>query len=435
MGDAKKELFDLSIAQRELTLGHFLPDRSDLVNMLGFHVYMEADCHLDLLEKCWNRILEMNDTLRLRIVRGFKRRQYVEPYVYETLPVINADGAEGFKALEKKERSVAVRMFGGALYRVTLVDCGNGAGGMIACLHNICCDGYSLEMIFKEMENLYATLLRSEEFPPYKEYSYVEYLKQEKKYIDSGEYKEDCAWWRKKYLHLRHYTIPVGYPSGKVQTGMVTVQTSPEQYEKLTAFCKENSTPITSAIMSAMAVATYFLTKKTCFGFYNLSHGRRTYAMKHTMGCITAVNPVFFQIDPEMSFSQMAKRDYMEYLEALHHGRMPCLNHIVCSYLQSVKLGFNFYHHWMFFSPMGLGGLANESKLGLEVFDESELENQFYCAVYDMPDENAIRLELNYQSAKFSAKQMENVERKFEKILYWCLEHPNNPLEKMEIGK
>lgn len=434
MGKNGKELYRLSSSQKELTLGEFPPEKCDLWNMVGFHSYIAENCRLDLLEKCWNRVVETHDALRLRMVGRIVRRQYIEDYAYETLPIVKVDGREGFNALEKKERAAAVPMFGGALYRITLVDCGNGAGGMIACLHNLCCDGYTLEMIFEQLESLYDLALRGEEFPVCKEYSYLDYLKQDRKYFKSGECKKDYKWWKEKYRALHHYSIPAGRTTKNVRTDLVVSETSEELYKKMDAFSEEVSSPVTSVIMSAMALSTYRLTGKTCFCFFNLSHGRRTFALRHTAGCMFLVNPVFFQIDAEKSFREMVKQDYMNYLEFLQHGRLPWEKHLDLSYFESVKLGFNFHHHWIYFSPMGLGGLSAESKLGLEAFDEDVLENPFYCAVYDMPEENLLHIDLNYQMAKFSAEQMEHARQTFEDVLAWSLEHPDRKIQDMDIG-
>ena len=431
MDDGERKLYKLTTSQSELIVGQIVPQSCDKLNMVGFHAYMK-DCRLDLLEKCWNRVLERNDALRIHIVGRWKHRQYIEPYRYETLPVVKVDGEEGFRKKEKEERAQVTPMFGGALYRVTLVDCGNGAGGMIACLHNLCCDGYTLEMIFEQLEELYALALRGEDFPPYKPFSYKKCIELDRQYYDSGEFWKDGKWWLKKYLKLRHYSIPVGHPKSDTVTDIVSFESEPEVYEKMTRFSEEVSAPVTSLILSAMALTTYRMTGKTCFCFYNLSHGRRTYAMRKTAGCMFLTNPVFFHIDPQKSFRDAVRDDYMEYLEDLQHGRFPWFWHFVLGGFQSFKLGFNLHHHWIYFSPMGLGGLSAGSSLGLEVFDEDELENPFYCAVYDIPDQSALHMDLNYQAAKFTGQQMDAVNKEFGKVLNWCLDHPDSRFE--EIG-
>jgi len=426
MSREDREYFDLSVAQRELSLADIPVQKSDLVNMLGFHAYVKENCDFKLLEKCWNRCLEKHDALRLRIEGNFiKRRQYFEPYRYETLPIVKVNGFEGLMALEKKERAIPTHMLAGALYRVTLVDCGNGTGGMIACIHNIVCDGYSLELIFKDMEDCYASGLRGEEFPPYKQRSYVDYLKLEKKYMDSPAKKNDRTWWKNIYRNLDHYSIPVGRPSRKVATKMIISELGPEDYAKLEALADKLSVTTSSIVMTAMALTTWKIKRKNCFCFYNLSHGRRTAAMKQTVGCITAANPIFFRIDPELSFAETVQKEYMSYLEELQHGRLPCLDHFFLGYGWSVRHFFNFCDNWMFYSPMGLADLSSESRLGLECFDESELENHLYTAVYDIPGERIFRLEMNYQIYKYTPEQMENVQSIYEKLIKFCLNHPD----------
>lgn len=77
----------------------------------------------------------------------------------------------------------------------------------------------------------------------------------------------------------------------------------------------------------------------------------------------------------------------------------------------------------MYISPMEFGKLSNDSKLGLEVFDEDGLENPFYCAIYNVPEESTVRLDLNYQAAKFSAKKIGVIMNGFNETLHWCLDH------------
>jgi len=433
MKDNGREYFDLSVAQRELSMANFPTDKSDLVNMLGFRSYVKEDCDLKLLERCWNRCLEKHDALRLRIEGNFiKRRQYFEPYRYETLPIVTVNGFEGLLELEKKERSRAVRMFDGPLYRVVLADCGNGTGGMIACIHNIVCDGYSLELLFKDMEDLYALGLKGEEFPPYKQRSYVDYLKLEKKYMDGPARKTDHEWWKNIYRSLDHYSIPLRRPSRKVKTEMIISELRGDDYDRLTDLAVKLSVTTSSIVMMAMALTTWKMKQKKCFCFYNLSHGRRTVAMKQTVGCITAANPIFFRIDPDLSIAETIQKEYMSYLEELQHGRLPCLTHFLMGYWWNLKNGLNFCDNWMFYSPMGLADLSSESRLGLVCFDESELENHFYTAVYDIPHEKTFRLEMNYQIHRFTRAQMEEVKAVYEALILACLEHPENSVRSLQ---
>ncbi len=397
-------------------------DKSTVYNA-GFHAFIREDCHLDLLEKCWNRVVESNDALRMRVTGRIKVRQYFVPYEYETLSVVHVNGYEEFLQLEEKERNTAVPLHNSRLCRATLVDCGTGTGGMIVCMHNICCDGYGMELIFKQLESLYACALKGEEFPPYKERSYVEYLKLDRSYRESEEYPLDKKWWRRKYWSLHHYTIPAGRPSFQAETKRIQEELSAEDYSKLLSLCEETKASVSSVIMSVMALATYRQTGKKCFCLYTLNHGRRNFAMKQTVGCMVETNPVFYQIDPSCTFTEMAKKGYLDYLEALQHGRIPFFWHVIYSYFQSLKCGFVFTHFWMYISPMEFGKLSNDSKLGLEVFDEDGLWNPFYCAIYNVPEENTVRLDLNYQAAKFSEKKIGKIMDGFNETLKWCLSH------------
>ena len=437
-----KTLYAISRAQSEVLLDEVYikgdAGEKNMQNLLSFRTYIKDDCSFPALEYAWNRLLLNNDALRIRIAsRGKKRfsayseKQYIKPYEKETLEKVTVSGKSGldhFCDLETKHPVIVKRE--APLYRATLVDCGGGSGGLVVCFHHLICDGYSLQLMFRQLEKSYFAFLNGES-DGIKTGSITEHFAREESYIKSDAFKDDCQFWKSEYRKQKHYTIPAGKPSKCTDAASEELALTPHTYELLTRFCSENQCSMPSVLLSATAITVYRLTGKKNFSLFNLIHGRDTFKLKRTVGCMVRTVPVMFNIDLNKSFSCAAKDEYKHYLETLSHSRLPFSRHVLYSYFKSLKNGFNFYHNWFLFSAMEFGTLSANSKIGLQLVKKYMQSNIFYCAVYDMPEEKTVCLELVYQTGKYSSEKIKAAATAFNETLSLLLSAPDKKMSEV----
>lgn len=415
----EKVLYKRTNTQDEVMLDEIYSsaDEKGLLTLIAFRAFIRENCDLKALEETWNALVRANDALRLRAADKKAKQMYIAPYEHETLKVEHADGEEGFDRFADELKKHPVPLAQDApMYSAVIVDCGNGQGGMVVRLHHLCCDGYSIELMFRQFEKCYPAICAGEE-PEIKAGSITAFFRSQEEYLKSEEYRKDLGWWKKTYRQQKHFSIPGPRPSTDGRVGEKEYVIENDRYDRLKALCTACKCTVPTAVMTAASLATKEITGKTNFSIHMLTHGRTTYPLRQTVGCMVRTIPVFLDRTGECSFAECVKKDCANYLDSMRHCRIPYRDHMKLCYWKSVFAGFNFFHNWLTISAMGLGKVSAESELGLYALPKTLLSSLIYCAVYDIPEEGMIRLGMVWQKARFTEEQMNGIMKTFFEIL------------------
>ncbi|GEM_PF-5252622 len=422
----------LTNVQKELLLDVCESDErtGNLLNTIGFRVFIATGCNLSILEKSWNLIVQNYDSLRIRIS---DRKQKIISYEEIGLPTVCVDGLQGMEELQTNLMNEPIYYNRGQLWRAILVDCGSTAGGMIVQMHHLCSDGYTIELLAAQLEKCYFSLLNGNE-PEIKAESYASVLDAEKLYLNSVSFREDKNWWKQEYSRQKKYSIPAGYTYGSKEAASLSIEIDGDRYTKLKQFCKEQGCSISSYLMSIAALTTAVISGKVNFAIYCLLNGRETWKEKLTAGCMVRTIPVFYDVRQNETVAEMVTRETGFYMESLRHGKLPFYKHVELSFVKSLRCGFNFHHNWLLFSFMRLGKLERNSQIGFKVLENPIISSLMYCAVYDIPEDLKLSMILFYRKNIFSTERIKRVADVFSRILSESLDVPGSKVSELLKG-
>ena len=425
----QEQYFPLNISQADLFLDNVTNvgnSKNVIINTVW--AYADQDCDFSALEKSFWQIVADNDCLRLRLFkkRG-KKYQTIQDIVPYSLPVIKAEGKNGFDQLVSDYEDEDFSIFSPCLFRARLVDCGSGAGGIQVRIHHIACDGYSLGMFLKEIDRNYWAVINGETPGKKKVFSFREAVESDKVYLSGPEYQRDLSWWETVYRSVRHCSFPLGRMILNNESDCADVSLGTELSEKLCDYCKENHISLQSAVMSMAGAYVAHLTGRDAFFIYSLLHNRSNYRLKQTMGCMVALAPVLFRMDSSQTVESFLSQHYSEYIDIAIHSRFPNSGHIPLCARLGIKSGMNFDFSWMEYSMMDYLTISRSTKLKTGMADHHALAPDTYLYLLNTPDEGII-LKLDYRVKKLSRAKAEKHLRGLASLLARAMEHPQEPM-------
>ncbi|MEA4889046.1 MAG: condensation domain-containing protein [Clostridiaceae bacterium] len=399
-------------------------------NIIGFYIRIK-DGDPKTLEQAYNKVIQTNDSLRLRFRHSglLGIRQYIEAFHYIPLPVRRLDSDQAFQTYLDQIHRYSLPMYGPRLTWAEIVMIPGENAILVMRFHHLIIDGYSIALIFRRIAEAYEQYKNGKEPEP-AQYSVLRVFEQERQYKKSSRHAEDWRYWLRNFNLQPHYSFPAGHRSEFGACARQNIEISGCLYHEAMALAMKSGCSIQSIIMSAAAYTTYLITRKTNFCIYSLTHGRYDRAAKQTVGCLVNTIPVFYNLDPRRSISDTLKDDYLNFLDALKHGRLSMSEQTLLSYKEALLHGFNFNHAWLIISSMEYGAAFSQSVYEGNYILSRNQPHQFYCSLLEIPGEK-IEIGLGYQTRKYTARQVDQVLQLFLEVIHGMILTPEAPLVRL----
>ncbi|MEW5926224.1 MAG: amino acid adenylation domain-containing protein, partial [Gemmatimonadota bacterium] len=202
---ARATRFPLSFAQQRLWFLHQLDPASPLYNMFApFRLLGPLDAAA--LERALGEIVRRHEVLRTTFAGE----------AGEPVQVVSAPGAwrlevEALDGLGEEEREAAVRrrmqaeavrpfdLAAGPLFRAQLLRLGAEEHVLLLCVHHVVADGWSMEVVFRELDALYSAFLRGGRSPlPEPPLQYADFAVWQRERLRGPALEQLLGWWREQ---------------------------------------------------------------------------------------------------------------------------------------------------------------------------------------------------------------------------------------------
>ncbi|HWN45017.1 MAG TPA: amino acid adenylation domain-containing protein [Thermoanaerobaculia bacterium] len=205
------EPFPLSFAQERLWVMEQLIAGQPVYNLFQA---LDLSGRLDeaALERAFDEVVRLHETLRTRFVTVHGRpMQVVEPHRHRPLPAVDVSWDEADRLTEEDARQ-AFDLRQGPLLRVTLLRLGETEHRLLVAMHHIVCDGWSLDVLVREVGALY----RGQTLPelPFQYADFVDWQRRWPAEILDAQ----LAWWRDRLAGLAALDLPTDRPRPRVQS-------------------------------------------------------------------------------------------------------------------------------------------------------------------------------------------------------------------------
>jgi iturin family lipopeptide synthetase A len=252
------------------------------------------------------------------------------------------------QALILKNRNQAFSLHQGPFFRVHLIRKSGGGYLLQFVIHHLIADGWSLNVIFDDLAQLYQPDGKSVPalLPPAAQFSeYVEWLTN---YFDSEPGREAEAYWKERFarqtsrLHLQ----PDPVPAGSGQAGSYVLNFSDSQARALKAFGKQQGASTFMVILALYQVLLYRVSGMARLAIGIPTAGQLQMENKALVGQCVLVLPFIMETDEATPFSAFLAGIKQAWIQALQYrnfslGRLLDADEGQPLHIPDIRIGFN----------------------------------------------------------------------------------------------
>ncbi|NVJ15426.1 non-ribosomal peptide synthase/polyketide synthase, partial [Myxococcus sp. AM010] len=216
----------LSFAQQRLWFLEQLEPGSPVYN-IPLAIRLSGALRVDALERALCELVRRHEVLRTTFrAEGGTPVQIVSQQAVNALPVVDlsslsSDAAEA--EVHRLLREEALRGFdlaSGPLLRTRLLKCSEAEHVLLANMHHIVSDGWSMGVIVRELAGLYGAFREGQPSPlPELDVQYGDFSSWQRAWLESGALQRQLDWWRQQLEGAPQVlSIPTDRPLPAVQT-------------------------------------------------------------------------------------------------------------------------------------------------------------------------------------------------------------------------
>lgn len=439
MKNVIRDLFPITHAQKRIWYSEQIyPGTS--ASTLAFTIKYQRLLDYSLLDEAISLVLRRNDGLRLRISAGQELspapiNQYVGDYAPVQLPYFDfaASGIEAESTWLERETRKPFELMDSSLYYFAAVRFSDGMSGYYMKLHHLISDGRSLFLLFNEIDRIYMQLEQGEEPDPAPNNSYLDYINDEKAYLESEQFQKDRNFWLEKMLPLPE-KAELTFSSNKgdnIACGCKVLKLEPGLRDSLHAFCRQKHTSIFKVCMAALTIyiARAARNRDVVIGMAN--HNRVRADHQTMIGMFVSTFPLRILVDEDLSFQQLLEQVGSDISFIIkNHSQYP-FDQLAAELRAAAGLDPGYL------LDINLVGNPDVGKPGIELDFQSPGSDPAALTIQINPNSRNERgfLEMNwyYQEAVFSPEYIDTMQKSLVNILTAALENPDCQIASIEL--
>jgi amino acid adenylation domain-containing protein/thioester reductase-like protein len=423
------EYYDLTTPQQNIWNLQKLYEDSAISNLCGT-VFFQEEYDIDILKKALNHILEKQTGLRLHFTKkDGKVKQYVKSYSYTEFPVRYFTDEAEFETYAMKAARQPIGLIECDMFRMEIIRIGFKTGVLVVLSHLIS-DAWSFSLLIRKVNEVYQNMKydieQTEEVS-----DYIDYVRTEKKYLDSDKFKKDNSYWKEKYCTKPEIS------SMKIKSAQVKfikanrfIKKLPEIITKrLREYCAFHQ--ITPAVLFETALNVYL---------YKINPDNQTITIgipvlnrtkvweKNTAGMFISTMPLTIDISENDSIEHLTEKITLAHAEVFRHQKYP-YSMILKHLREKQNFEGNLYHVMFSFQ-----NAETNTEAVTKWYSNGYSEVPFTLHVDNRDKENTYTLTADYQTEIFKEeKEVENIIERLEYILEQIIDNPTADVKDISI--
>jgi amino acid adenylation domain-containing protein/non-ribosomal peptide synthase protein (TIGR01720 family) len=245
----RSQALPLSYAQQRLWFLSQLEPESTAYHVVGA-LRLSGALEVEALRRCIAEIVRRHEVLRTTFpMRQGKPEQCIAEAGPVPVPVIDVSALGEASAMEAARQLVREHgwrrlydLASGPLVRALLVRVGEENHLLMAGMHHIVADGWSMGVISQELTQLYRAYVRGEESPLDElPIQYADFAAWQRGWLEAGALATQLDYWRRQLADLEPLELPTDFPRAAVgnhRAGHVRWRWGREESEAVKSFCR-----------------------------------------------------------------------------------------------------------------------------------------------------------------------------------------------------
>ena len=433
--------YELSYTQKRLWIIYKTNPHSTAYNMPG-NVTLYEKVDEKILKRVFSELIHRHEGLRTRfkVIEG-EPVQIVEEVDNFNLEISDISSLHPLELVETRNEiynELVSRIFDlevAPIIYVKLVKISDEEYDLIYCMHHIISDGFSIEILKNEFNNLYNAYKKEEKCKlaplniQYKDFAaWQNELIKDKERIEAAK----GFWNNQLSRELTILQLPYSYPNTNItnrDSAGYRIVLSENQKHKLKALEKEYNTSLFVVLVTSFNLFLAKLTNQKDILIGTAGFGRNHDDLKNIIGCFVNTTILRNEISIEESFAQLLGKINKNTLKALEYQNYPIE-------LMLDELNISYPKISAFFNMLNMG---DSNKKYIEDFSEYNINKmqsvKFDMAWYITEYANGIQIVCSYLLALFEPSRMEYIMGMYVKILDYALENPNKMLKDYKLNE
>ncbi|MBU3093335.1 amino acid adenylation domain-containing protein [Clostridium sp. CF011] len=326
LNEEEIQIYPLSLYQKDVWVEQCLYKDKPIYN-IGGYANINGPIEYQMFQKSVQKLIEDNDSLRIRIFEndGQPSQKILKELKYE-VPFYDfsiKEYAEKFSLNWMQKEFLKPFIFdnGENLFRFVLIKVNNNKYFYFMESHHIVSDGWGFSLIFKETVNNYNNITETKS--KLEKYSYLEFIKENKRYQESDTYLKNKMFWKDKFKHIPEALFTKGVNSnGGIVSNRESLVIERKVYDEIIEFSNKRKCSVFHFFLGILAV--YFgevcNKEEVVIGVPILN--RTKASNKQIVGHFANVIPLKIAIIKEKTFSYMINEIRMELGECYRHQKL-----------------------------------------------------------------------------------------------------------------
>lgn len=341
MASKERVYYDLTHPQKRIWYIDQVNSGSPLHN-IGGCLDIRGVIDLEIMKNTLNIIIKSHEGLRLRFAENKGQpMQYVDEFAKQNIDFFDFSKYAAPEAdFEKWLGNVYTRRFD--LYNDQLVyfaiyKVSEKRSGVVCSIHHIISDGWSAGLIEKQICEIYGKLICGQDICLEQSCSYLEFIKEEEEYLNSGKFGKNKTFWQEKLKDLPREFLDNS--SLSVEGKRQSINISAGLSKQIREFVTLKRCSLNTFFMAILIIYIHKITNKNDLVIGTPVFNRTNKKQRGMIGMFTSTMPFRIIFDPQINISSLLDQINKEIKLCLFNQRYPY--DLLVKDLELSKLGYD----------------------------------------------------------------------------------------------
>lgn len=434
MENTNNKLYPLSHPQKRIWYTERIYQNTSLYNIVGT-IRIKGPVDFELLNESVNLFIKKNDGLRLRLLeKDGEVCQFVGGYEKIKFDFMDFSGfknpEEEFVKWVEDEAKKPINLSDSRLFNIVLFKISDNDNGFLEKFHHIISDGWSSNLMIQKICDIYSMLKKGENPDDDTEYSYVEYLEQEQKYLQSERFTKDKSFWLDRFNTLPD--IHINNPYDRIHGSRKGVKLNKALSSKLNEFVLMNKISLNTffTVLYLLYLNKTIYQNDLVIGTPVLNRSGKK--EKSIFGMFTSTMPFRFTLNEEDTVLETMKKANDALMKCFFHQKYPY--DILTQDLKLKSKGYdslfsacvNYYNTKLCTLADGYRVEVNEFYSGCQAYS-------FQLIVKDWFDDGSILLEFDYRADEYSEEQVDRIYGNLCNLIHQILDNSDEKVGNLSV--
>jgi amino acid adenylation domain-containing protein/non-ribosomal peptide synthase protein (TIGR01720 family) len=398
---------------------------------IGGALKVKSKLSFDLAEEAINILIKKNEAFRLAFKEengGFY--QYIKDYEKIQIDRYSFCSFQQFANWADEDFKEGFSIGREKLFYFALCSVNKSENYVYLKMHHIISDGWSFSIIVKELCDIYNNLLEGRELKDSCENSYLDFIKAEEEYLNSGRFKKDKEYWNDKFSILpdQLYNDKDNKVQGKRKAFILDKKLSQNIYKIL----QEYKLSLNTIFISAYLIYVFKMFDQEDVVIGNPNFNRTSRRERKTIGMFTSSMPFRYRLYKDEAINELIDGVNNELLKCFRHQKYPY--NLLIQDLKIGQLGYDsLFNVCINYYNGDFKILMNGETVEVLEFYNGYQAYPLQIVVKELREREVIELDFDY---KLDAHSEEGIEILYEyviKILCNILENPNEKIDNIKL--